>query len=403
MMMLMNRSERIFDTLLDTKRKSVSIKTKFKLREYKLANGLTSLFLDVTGSHERERLNIEVAVDARYFDIKTTRCTSKAKNSVDINLILDKIEAKIAEIKIEYRLSDRVLTPSLFKSEYTGGLTRINFVAFFRIALDEDRVNYASEGTYNRYDAIYQKLKRFKENIMFSEIDARWILKYRSYLQNECKNGKTTENGNIIILKKFLRLASKRGVKLNIDLDDIVGGSTHGNRSYLNPKELYRLFDYYNSGFINESNKLVLGYFLFSCMTGLRISDVQKIQRQDLNNDDVSFINTKSNQDQFMILNLKAQEIVKNCELLFVKKFEDQTMNKELKKIMLLCGIKKKVSFHVARHTFATCFLRKEVGGDVVHLQALLKHKNITTTMIYSHIVQAEANEMVFYLDKLFK
>ena len=48
-------------------------------------------------------------------------------------------------------------------------------------------------------------------------------------------------------------------------------------------------------------------------------------------------------------------------------------------------------------------FLRKEVGGNVVHLQTLLKHRNISTTMVYVHIVEAEANEMVFYLDKLFK
>ena len=67
---------------------------------------------------------------------------------------------------------------------------------------------------------------------------------------------------------------------------------------------------------------------------------------------------------------------------------------------MLILKIHKKVTFHVARHTFATSFLR--AGGQVEKLQLLLGHSDISQTMIYSHIVQADANAEVFLIDSLF-
>jgi site-specific recombinase XerD len=67
---------------------------------------------------------------------------------------------------------------------------------------------------------------------------------------------------------------------------------------------------------------------------------------------------------------------------------------------MAILKIQKKVSFHVARHTFATSFLR--AGGQVEKLQKLLGHSDIKQTMIYVHIVQADANAEIFLLDNLF-
>ncbi|MNY74644.1 Tyrosine recombinase XerD [compost metagenome] len=67
---------------------------------------------------------------------------------------------------------------------------------------------------------------------------------------------------------------------------------------------------------------------------------------------------------------------------------------------MAILKIQKKVTFHVARHTFATSFLR--AGGQVEKLQLLLGHSDINQTMIYSHIVQADANAEVFLIDNLF-
>ena len=186
----------------------------------------------------------------------------------------------------------------------------------------------------------------------------------------------------------------------HINIDEIEVGSTKGNRTSLSTHELKRCAGYYFSEYISDSYRLILGYFLFSCMTGLRISDVQKLKRSNFMDNYVSFVAKKSKKDQSIAMNMKAREIVNHEPLLFEKKFADQHINDELKKIMALLKIQKKVTFHVARHTFATSFLR--AGGQVEKLQKLLGHSDIKQTMIYVHIVQADANAEIFLLDKLF-
>ena len=58
-------------------------------------------------------------------------------------------------------------------------------------------------------------------------------------------------------------------------------------------------------------------------------------------------------------------------------KYTNNELNRVIKKIAHACKIDKTISFHVSRHTFATCYLRKESGGTVHDLQKLLKHKKI--------------------------
>ena len=75
-------------------------------------------------------------------------------------------------------------------------------------------------------------------------------------------------------------------------------------------------------------------------------------------------------------------------------------MNREIKKIAVSVGIKDKISFHVARHSFATNYLR--MGGNVVYLKKLLGHSDIKTTMIYESITSEEANKEIHLLDDMF-
>ncbi len=399
--MYISSSERFFDTINDTKILSVSIKVNFKLRNDKNADGTYPLVIHISGNSQRERINAGLNVNAKYYDAVKQRVKPISREYQDINLLIENYLAKISAIKTEFRLSDRYLTPKLLKEELLGGLIRTNFVAFFFSALEDEKVKHKI-GTYKRYCSVYEKLKEFSPVIPFSEINEKWFTKYRTWAINR-GNKQTTINSNVIAIKKFLRIAVRNGVKLSFNLDDVIGGNTRGNRAYLNPAELMLLFKYYNSEFGTDSNKLILGYFLFNCMTGLRISDLMNIDRDELLENEISFINTKSSSDQYLLLNLTARQIIDKQPNLFVKKFADATLNKEIKKICLSCGITKHVSFHVARHTFATCFLRPEIGGTIHHLQKLLKHKDINSTMIYSHILESEANKQVFALDKLFE
>ena len=168
--MYFSAAERFFDTINDTKRMSVSIKVKLKLRKDMNADGTMPLVIHVTGSSQRERINPSINVIPKYFDEKNQQVKPINREYQDINLLIGNYISKINAIKTEFRLSDREITPKLLKQELIGGLTRTNFVAFIADALEDEKVNN-SPGTYKRYESIYNKLKEFSENIPFSEID----------------------------------------------------------------------------------------------------------------------------------------------------------------------------------------------------------------------------------------
>ncbi|UJF29921.1 site-specific integrase [Kaistella sp. 97-N-M2] len=148
------------------------------------------------------------------------------------------------------------------------------------------------------------------------------------------------------------------------------------------------MIKYYYNEFINPSHVLPLGYFLFSCYTGLRISDIQSRTRAEILKEKFQFSSMKTDNFQYMRLNDDARKMVEFCPNLFDEKLVEQKINFHLKAIAKICKIKKNISMHVGRHTFATTFIRNK--GDIYRLQKLLGHANIRHTVKYVHIVSEE-------------
>jgi site-specific recombinase XerD len=394
---MITATDRVFDTLVATNKIYVSMKENFTFREY-TKSGKTPLVLTITGNSQRERIALGLEINTQQWDKSKQRMFPVSNENQDINLILDNIKSKLTTIKTSYRLADRILTPEMLKKEYLSGMPRIRFTAFYKMMLEEEKC-LMEIGSYNRYNSVLKKLIKYNDDMTFMDMDYNWFDKFKKYLRG-LGNENTTVAGNIAAVKKFLTLAQKSGIKLKVNLDEIKVGSTKGNRTSLTSHELKRCAGYYFSDYIDPSYRLILGYFLFSCMTGLRISDVQRLTRKNFMDDYVSFIAKKSKKDQSIALNMNARKIIEFEPLLFEKKFADQHINDELKKIMKILKIQKNVTFHVARHTFATSFLR--AGGNVEKLQLLLGHSDIKQTMIYAHIVQSDANSEIFLLDSLF-
>jgi integrase/recombinase XerD len=401
--MINSLENRVFDTRVDTHKLYVSVKTKFILRDYNKEH--LPLYLHITGEGKRERLLLDIEIEKKLWCKHTERINQslsrnafEKKKYSDTNLIIENIEAKITNIKTVYRLSDLVLTPAKLKKELVEDLPRVNLCSFFQHAINEQKTLLAP-GTYKRFQSVLNKLKTYNDNIIFTDLTLNWFESYRNYL-SKIGNQKTTINSNIKVIKKILRKALKVGVKIPCDLDEIIGGSTAGNKTALEPLELTKINNYYKSEFINKHHKLILGYFLFSCVTGLRFSDVMALNREKVLGDFIQFKAEKVNKLQTISLNNTAKKIIRSNEFLFIDKLTNQYVNRELKKIMISLSIRKKIGFHCSRHTFATSFLR--ANGKVEDLQVLLGHSTINQSMVYVHIVAAEANKKIFLLDTLF-
>jgi integrase len=378
------------------------MKTKFILRDYE--KEFLPLYLHITGDGKRERLLLDIQIEKKKWDAKKQRLNislgkteSEIKQLSDLNLIIDNIDSKITNIKTVYRLSDLVLDPKKLKKELIEDLPRVNFCSFFLHSLKEEKEMLAP-GTYRRFQSVLNKLKNYNEHIIFSDLTINWFENYRIYL-SKLGNQKTTINSNIKVLKKMIRKAIKAGIKIPCDVSDIKAGTTSGTKTALEPSELKKLSDYYNSEFINKHHKLIVGYFLFSCLTGLRYADVMALEREKVLGDFIQFRAEKVDKLQTITLNNKAKEVINSNTKLFETKLTNEYINRELKKIMINLGVRKKITFHCSRHTFATSFLR--AGGQVEDLQKLLGHSSVNQSMVYVHIVAAEANKKIFLLDTL--
>jgi site-specific recombinase XerD len=171
-----------------------------------------------------------------------------------------------------------------------------------------------------------------------------------------------------------------------------------GNRTFLDAQELNRLMEYYNSSYIPAIYKNMLGRFLFSCFTGLRFSDVYKLTKENFVADTVVFSAEKTGKFQRIQLNKTAASFI-NDDFFKINSTNEYT-NRTLKEIAKICGITKKITYHVSRHTFATNFLI--CGGRVEHLQKLLAHSKIEETMIYVHIVEQITDTQILNMDSIF-
>lgn len=166
------------------------------------------------------------------------------------------------------------------------------------------------------------------------------------------------------------------------------------DRAYLNETEL-KTVEEFNPP--NQSLQLTKDVFLFACYTGLAYSDIKKLKMSEIrlngNQPVVHCKRQKTKVESYIPLLPMAQAILRRYEFCVERTLENKALpirsnqksNSYLKVLMDLCGISKEITFHCARHTFATLMLTKGVSMDSV--SRMLGHKNLRTTQIYGRIL----------------
>src|SRR5690606_15971528 len=198
--------------------------------------------------------------------------------------------------------------------------------------------------------------------------------------------------------KKYLKIANDMGIKTPMKYSEIKNRRFNSNRVFLEVHEIQALHRYYSNEFIPLAWKEILQRFLFACFTGLRISDIQRLKKENFIGEYLVITMQKTDKLHRIRLSGAAMKF-KPSGGAFPGNYSDQHINRCLKWICKQVGISKNVTFHVSRHTFATQFLIQR--GSVVNLQNLLGHSKITETMTYVHIVDSIMNEEVSFMDKI--
>ncbi len=378
------RLQALFDTRHDTKKSFVMITHQFNIRNDVAKDGKALVFLIVRSGKNQKTMNTGVRVQPKFWD-KNKKRIKKSENYENLNAILDTIESKIVSTKTQFMVSERFLTPEIVIDVLTNQTPAYDFNAFCSFHLEHSAFK---KNTIKQHKTALKKLREYKSEIPFHTIDVNFIVRYRTYLLKKKGNTDPTCFTDMKVIRKYLRLAKRQGIQMPIQLPDISTPAPNKTPVYLMPDEVKAMIKYFKSEFINPNHRLPLAYFLFACFTGMRISDIQKLSREQVEQAYFQFTSEKTGKFQSMKITEQLREILDGCPELFVKGLSDQKINKNLKVIAATCKIEKRVSMHVGRHTFATTYARN--NGSALMLQQLLGHSKLATTARYVHLQQTE-------------
>lgn len=277
---------------------------------------------------------------------------------------------------------------------------KANLIDFFK-KLTEER--YASKGNYGNWDSTLKHLVNYcNASTTFEQVDIQFVEGFKKYLLNvaKTKSGKLLSNNSALSYFNKFRAAVNKAYNDGIINDNpikrvkgIKQVDTH--REYLTLDELKAVAK-------AECRYDVLKRaFLFSCLTGLRWSDIHKMTWSELEKHNngwrVHFTQQKTKGAEYLDISHQAREYMgekgNNDERVFVGLKYSSYMNVALTQWMLRAGVTKPITFHCARHTFATVQLT--LGTEIYTVSKLLGHSELKTTQIYGKIIDQKKTEAV--------
>ncbi|MEN2434633.1 site-specific integrase [Weeksellaceae bacterium A-14] len=276
-----------------------------------------------------------------------------------------------------------------------------DFVRYFESVIKKRHKN-SSESIIINWERSIEFLKDFAgERITFSRIDLKFCEDFKSFLLTAQRGGnkkgilsQNTASTYFSVFKAALKQAFIDGY-FNTDISAKIKSipSQETRREYLTIDELNTLV------VTPCENDVLKRAALFSALTGLRHSDIQKLKWNEIsfenNQPRINFTQKKTKGIEYMPISHQALEICGEPkspnDLVFENLTNPSWINRPLKKWVEKAGIHKNITFHCFRHTFAT--LQLSSGTDIYTVSKMLGHTNVKTTQVYAKVVDEKKNK----------
>ena len=338
---------------------------------------------------------LEISVNPDHFDKKKQRLF-KGPFKIKYNHIINDAIGRASNIILKYQFNKQTLTRDVFTKEFTNPAVFLDFYAFMDDQI-KSRNGEITETSAKQHMSILNKMKKFKKELLIVELDETYLKDFQKYLKNKLKNNPNTIHNALKTVRTYINIAIKLELITKSPFRHFKFRREATYPVFLTEPERNSVMDLYSSNYLPDKYKNVLRWFLFSCFTGLRIGDLRAAKHEDISNKTLYFrpqktknINNKRVDVPLtkFALKLICDENPNRIKGLLFDCYSEARMNKNIKEVMAVAKIDKDISFHNARHTFATLFLKKSAKANgILILQRLLGHSNIATTMVYSHVI----------------
>ena len=386
---------------MKTSKISKTKKEPVKLREKVLANGNISLYLDIyrNGKREYEFLKLYLIKERTPQDRKQNEQTLLTAQA-----IRSKRQIEIQNGEYGFTKQFKLETP---------------FLQYYRKMCEDRHQNSESNGNWGNWYSCLKYLEVYcDEKTTFKDIDADWIEGFKEFLDTVEKNShKRTKNKNSEL---FQGLSQNSKVSYFNKLRACINQAFEERLIPVNPlrgvegfkaDETERAYLTWDEVKMMEKTPCKYPYlknaFLFSCLTGLRKSDIEKLTWGEIHKHGeftrIIFKQKKTKGLEYLDIATEANDYLgergEDTDRVFPGFKYGSWVLLELKRWALAAGITKDITFHSARHTFAVMML--EQNAPIYTVSKLLGHRELATTQIYAKVLDKKKQEAVMLIPKI--
>lgn len=401
------------------------VRVVYRLNTQKEKDGKHPIFMRIFVDHKKSEVFTDQHVSEAHWDNNAKKVRSACKEADYINSYLDNLKAKVQNQFYELRSQGKEITSEQLKNQLLGieeqpkHKTILEAFDYHNLKLSEQvKIGKVVSKTYARYIITKNKVEAFmqyqykKDNVPLPEMRLRFVTEFEHYLLTIDKLQSNTAHKYIKNLKKIMNMAVGLDWIASNPFNQFKCSYSNPEREILNQDEINLII---NKKLHAPRLEEVRDVFIFCCYTGFAYSDVYEFRQNAVmkgldGNLWLSTLRQKTGTKESVPLlpvALKIIEKYRNNE--YCTKYDkllpvnsNQRYNAYLKEIADICGINKKLTSHIARHTFATTITLAN-GVPIETVSAMLGHNSIRTTQIYAKVVEQKvSDDMQLLRQKLF-
>ena len=377
-------------------------------------NNLTPLYARVTINGKRANISLKLKADIRTWDSERQRAKGTNEASRALNTYLDKVHAKLVHNYQDLKFKEQLITAKLLKVTYLGegeqSKTLQDILKYHRKKIEAT----LTKGTLRNFSVTEGYLNKYLKNrlktsdIYLKHLNYKFICDFEQYLHTYWPKGHPKEMGHNTVMKHIQRF--RKIITLGFHLEWLTKDPflrwkptfEKTERAFLSENELANIQSY---DFKIERLDRVRDLFVFSCFTGICYVDLMQLTKESITIgiDGHHWIFTHRQKTKSPVkvpLLQKAQELIIKYEqhpMTLVSKtlfpvISNEKVNFYLKEIASACGITKNLTFHMARHTFATTVTLSN-GVPIETVSKLLGHTKIASTQIYARVIERKVSD----------
>lgn len=385
-----------------------AFQVSFIIRKKKIDPEYGQIFARIRVNGRGTEFSIKHEVLLKQWCNKSASVNGSSFQAQTVNNAIDQIKARLHKAHMELVDENKFITANLVKSRYFGTDSASKTLVDLLNYHNNRKQNPLAEGTLKNYDTTEKYLldfvekKRKSSNVFLKEINYEFIIDFEMYLRNKSGLNNNGLMKHMERFKKLLNLAhymewidKNPGFKFKLKFEK-------HEREFLNEEELELI---YNTSFEKPNLEINKDIFLFACYTGFSYIDVFNLTADNiqLGIDGQKWIYTSRQKSKVPVkvplLEIPLQILEKysnHPKTLSTGKLlpvlTNQRTNTNLKKIAKLLKIEKDLTFHIARHTFATTVTLTN-GVPIETVSKLLGHSRITTTQVYARVIDRKISE----------